>query len=103
MDTVDERSTSAYTVSFFGLNGIAAVPTSVTYSTRCNKTNTPIKTGVSITPASVVTIILDSLDSTIQNTANQFEDKILTVRAVYATNDECNAEYEWLVKNLTGV
>lgn len=103
VDTVNERTTSYVTVAFLDRAGAPSVPNSVTYSTRCKTTGVAIKTNVSVTPAASVLITLDAADSTIQNQANATEDKLLTVRAVYGTGDECNSEYAWQVINLVGV
>jgi hypothetical protein len=103
MDIVKERSTAYISVSFVDKNGAAAVPSTVTYSTKCTTTGTAIKTNVSVTPASTVTITLDSLDNTIQNANNNSEQKALTVRSSYGTNDECNDDYFWSVSNLLSV
>lgn len=103
VDTVNERTTSYVTTTFLDRSGVPAVPNSVTYSTRCKTTGIAIKTNVSVTPASSVVITLDAADSAIQNQANASEDKALTVRASYGSNDECNSEYLWTVMNLSGV
>lgn len=103
MDIVNERSSAYITVAFLDKNGAPAIPTSITYSTRCTSTGTAIKSNVTVTPASTIIITLDALDNAIQNTSNSSENKLLTVRSTYGTNDECNDEYAWSVKNLTGV
>jgi hypothetical protein len=103
MDTVNERSSAYITVNFLDKTGAPAVPSTVTYSTKCRSTGTAIKTDVTVTPAASVQITLDALDSAIQDSSNNTEIKVLTVKASYGANDECNAEYVWQVKNLTGV
>jgi hypothetical protein len=103
MDLINERTTAYVRVDFTDASGIGAVPATVTYSTKCKTTGTAIKTNVAVTPAASVTITLDALDNAIQNSASQSEEKLLTVRATYGTNDENNAEYRWRVKNLSGV
>jgi hypothetical protein len=103
MDIINERSSAYIEVSFFDKNGVAAVPTTITYSTKCLTTGTAIKTNITVPPASKVTINLDALDSVIQVASNPQEDKALTIKASYGLNDESNAEYYWRVKNLSGV
>ncbi len=105
MEEIDEGSSQTVEVRFFSDVAmlVPATPTSITYSVRCKTSGASIKTNVVIAPASVITIPLDSLDSAIQNTANAFEEKILTVKAVYTVTDKCNSEYVWRVKNLSGV
>lgn len=103
MDIINERSTAYIEVAFTDKDGAAAIPASVTYSTKCKATGTAIKTNVAVTPAATVTITLDATDNTIQTATNQYEDKLLTVKATYAAGDECNSEYTWRVNNLSGV
>jgi len=103
MDLVNERSTAYVSVSFVDKDGAPATPLTVTYSTKCKATGTAIKTNVSVTPAPTVTITLDALDNAIQSASNASEEKLMTVRSTYGANDECNDEYTWRVKNLSGV
>jgi len=103
MDIVNERSSVYIAVAFTNNTGAAAIPNTITYSTRCQTTGTAIKTNVSVTPASTVTIALDALDSAIQATANPYETKLLTIKANYGASDECNGDYAWSVRNLEAV
>lgn len=103
MDIVNEKSTAYVTVAFSDKAGAPAIPATVTYSTKCKTTGTAIKTNVAVAPAASVEITLDALDNAIQTPANAAEDKLLTVRATYGVNDECNSDYTWRVKNLGGV
>jgi hypothetical protein len=102
-DIINERTTSYIEVELLDKGGVLAYPASIVYSTYCKTNGTPIKTNVAVPAASVVNITLDSTDSAIINSANATEDKILTVKATYNTNDELNSEYNWTVKNLQGV
>lgn len=105
METIDEGSSFTVECRFFSDVEMLtpAIPTTITYSVRCKLSGALTKDNVSITPSSVITIMLDSLDSSIQNTANALEEKILTFKAVYTATDKCNSEYVWRVKNLSGV
>ena len=103
MDYINEKTTAYVDIVFYDRNGLPATPNSITYSTYCKTTGTPIKTNVSVAAASQITIILDALDSTIINTANPSEVKVLTVKASYNLNDALNSEYNWTVTNLVGV
>jgi ribulose kinase len=100
MDVVNEKSSSDITVSFFDKTGTPAVPVSITYSTKCMTTGTAIKTAIAVTPAAVITISLDALDSAIQNSMNSVENKLLTVQATYGIYDQCNDDYTWQVRNM---
>lgn len=100
METINERCRSDITAAFTGLDGLPSTPASVKYSTRCLTTGAAIKTDVVVSPASSVTITLDAEDNAIRTPANPFEFKVLTVKATYGVNDECNAEYTYRVKNL---
>ena len=104
METVNENSRADYTVAFTDPSGVAAIPTSITYSTYCKTTGTAIKTDTAVaSPAASITITLDSLDNAIQSTANAYETKVLTIKASYGSTDKCNAEVEYRVKNLQRV
>ncbi len=103
MDIVNERSTAYVEVAFTDRSGVAAIPATVTYSIKCKTTGAAIKTNVSVTPATTVTITLDAADNAIQSASNQSEEKLLTVKASYGAADECNAEYSWRVRDLSGV
>lgn len=105
MDVVNEGSAQTVRVSFFSdlAQLIPITPVSATYSVRCKTTNSPIKTDVTLTAATTIDVMLDSVDSAILSQANDYEDKILTVKSTYTSTDKCNAEYLWRVKNLSGV
>lgn len=105
MDVINEGSAQTIRVSFFSdiAQLIPATPVSATYSVRCKTTNTPIKTDIALIAATTIDVMLDSVDSAILSQANNYEDKILTVKSTYTSSDKCNAEYTWRVKNLSGV
>ncbi|MBI3901856.1 MAG: hypothetical protein HY306_02765 [Nitrosomonadales bacterium] len=85
---------AAYAVTAVG--GGAVAP-------RCLSTGAQIKNAINVTPAASIQITLDALDNAIQAAQNPSELKLLTVHAVYGSNDECNDECRWQVKNLVGI
>lgn len=101
MDVVKQGSTAYVKISFRDKAKQLALPSSISYSTRCKTTGVAIKTNVAVTPATQIEITLDALDSAIQNAANKQEEKILVVTAVYGTNDSLVEDYHWLVSNLS--
>jgi hypothetical protein len=103
MDEFNERSRADIAVAFTDPAGAPVVPATITYSTKCRTTGTPIKADIPVTPAASVTITLDSADQAIQNSANPYELKVLTIKSTYGVGDECNDEYVYRVKNLSGV
>ncbi|MBI3902776.1 MAG: hypothetical protein HY306_07525 [Nitrosomonadales bacterium] len=78
MDIVNEKTSAYITVSFLDKNGAPAVPTSITYSTRCLSTGAQIKNAINVTPAASIQITLDALDNAIQAAQNPSELKLLT-------------------------
>ena len=100
---VNEKSNMALTVSFFDDTGAAVVPDSATYRIDDLTSSTSILAPTALTPATVVTIQITSAQNAILNSANQFEDRVITVEFVYATTKRGTDEYRYEVRNLYGV
>ena len=101
--TVPEKTTAYLTVSFLDKAGAPAIPASVTYRIDCLTTNTAILADTALTPAASIEITLTPAQNAIINQANALEAKRVTVKATYGASDALNDEYDYLVKNLSGV
>jgi len=101
--TVPEKTTAYLTVSFLDKAGAAAIPSAVTYRIDCLTTNTAILADTALTPASSIEITLTPAQNAIINQSDALETKRVTVKASYGASDGLNDEYDYLVKNLSGV
>lgn len=101
-DIVNEGSTAYVTLTLKDKAGSLAAPASLTYSLHCLTTGLALREDVALTPGSQVEITLTPADNAIQNAANKYETKVLTVKAGYGAADALNAEYEYQVVNLWG-
>jgi hypothetical protein len=99
---VKESSESWVDVSFFDQNGSQASPSTVTYSLQCLATGKQIKTNVSVGASPVVTITLTPTDNAIQDEANSYEDKLLTVVATFGIGAQQVDDFIYRVRNLRG-
>lgn len=100
LPTIDEKSTSYLTVTLLDKDEAAAQPSSATYDVYDVTTEAYIKqTVVLVFTLGVAEITLDIDDAEILGTAN-YERRIVTVHALYASDDELHAEYLYRVRNL---
>lgn len=97
---VNEGSTSYLSVSFKDKAGALAAPASLTYSLHCLTTGAALRNDVALSPASQVEITLTPADNAILNPGNQYETRLVTVKAGYGAADALQEEYEYQVKNL---
>ncbi len=102
-DTVLEGSTAYLTVDFLDKDGNLVVPTSVVYSIFCLSNGVAVKAETALGAASSIEIVIKPVDTVIINSANSRELKRVTVKAVYGLDDGKNAQFDYYVKNLTGV
>lgn len=100
---VNEKSNMALAVSFFDDTGAAVTPDSATYRIDDLTSSTVILASTALTPATVVTIQITSAQNAMVSTANQSEERVVTVEFVYATSKRGTNEYRYEVKNLYGV
>ena len=103
LQTVNEGSTSKLTVDFLDYDGVAEMPTDVTYRIDCLTTGTAIKGETAVLPAAQVEIIVVASENDIQDQSNARERRLVTVTAIYGADDEVNEEYVYIVKNLRQV
>jgi hypothetical protein len=101
--TITEGSTAYLSVSLKDKAGALAAPASLSYSLTCMTTGAVLRQDVPLAPASQVEITLTPADNAIQSQANLYEIRRVTVKAGYGAADALNEEYEYQVKNLTGV
>jgi len=100
---VPEQTTAYLTVTFLDKNGAAAAPTSVTYRIDCLRSGTVVLADTPLTPAASIEIVITPAQNAIQQAANSNEHKRVTVKATYGAADAVNDQYDYLVRNLSGV
>ena len=103
MHIVPQRTTAYLTVTFRAKDGVAVAPESVDYRIDCLTTSTAIKASTAVSPAATVEIVLSADDNDIVDETNTREARRVTVTAVYGAGDEANDEFDYAVKNLSGV
>jgi len=100
LPTIDEKSTSYLTVTLLDKDEAAAQPSSATYDVYDETSDAYIKQDIALVfTLGVTEITLDADDAEILGSAN-YERRIVTVHALYATDDELHAEYTYRVQNL---
>lgn len=97
---VNERSTAYVTATFLDRNGQPATPDSVTYRVDCETTDTALVALGPAVPAASVEIVIPADANAMQNPANDFEVKLVTVAAVYGAGDQVTQQYRYRVRNL---
>lgn len=103
MKLINEGSTGYLTVSFKDKAGVAAAPSTLTYSLHCLTTGIVLRNNVSLTPGTSVEITLSTVDNAIQTASNRRETKRVTIKAGYGASDAVNAQYDYEVANLSQV
>lgn len=103
MDTVNEKSTSYLTVAFKDKTGAASAPASVLYRIDCLTTGAVIKADSSLSPAASIEITLTATENSMQLTGNVLETRRVTVKATYGAGDTMNEQYDYQIRNLSGV
>jgi hypothetical protein len=97
---VNERSAARLTASFYDFDDALSAPSSITYAVYDLDTGTELRANTAVSPASTVTITLDSTDTQIIDDAKPVEVHFVVIKAVYAAGDEVNDSYRFRVKNL---
>jgi len=100
---VTEGSSANIVVDFLDANGVAAVPSAVTYRIDCVTTGQIVRADTALTPAASITVAVVPADTQILSSANSVEEKRLTVKATFGAGDNFNGEFVYYVKNLVGV
>jgi len=102
-DIQAEQSSKWVTVAFYDKDGLAAVPSTVSYRIDCATTGTAVLAPTSATPAASVEVEITPAQNAIIVAANAREVKVVTVTATYAGGGEIRNEYRYTVRNLGGV
>jgi hypothetical protein len=103
MLTVTERSRLPLTFKLFDGDTLPATPATLRYRIDCETTGKTLQDWTTLTPASVVSLVVPSSINAIQSRANPYELKTFTVEANTGTDNAFNDAYSWRVKNLFGV
>lgn len=103
METVNERSTAYLQMTFKDKVGAAQTPTSISYRIDDKDTGAEIKPETSVSPASMVEIVLAPEDNRILNNVGRNEWRRVTVKAPYGASDQVTGEFVYRVINLGGV
>jgi len=103
MKTVNEKTTSYLTVEMLDKNGAPALPDSVSYQIDCLSTKQLVRLLTPLTPAAQIEITLTPNDTAILLQGNRSERKRVTVVANYGVDDAINDQYDFVVKNLSGI
>ncbi len=100
MDSVNKKSTYIVTLSFKDETGAAVTPTQAWYSLYCETTGTEIKAETELTGLGTAKDVeITQEENKIQNSANNSEIKVLTVRFTYGAK-QGTAQYRYVVTNL---
>lgn len=103
MEQVNEKSTAYLTVSFYDKDSVLAQPTSATYRVD-TEAGEAIRTSTALTPVGgQVEITLLASDNAIITTNAVREIHVVTVSAVYGSDDELHDAYRYEVVNLAQV
>jgi len=102
-DTVNEGNAAWLTAQFQDKDGALAVPTSATYRVDDLTTGAAVRASTALPAASEVEIALDATDTALQNEGNMQERRRVTVTGVYGDGDQVSEQFDFLVKNLSGV
>ena len=101
IDEINEGTTSFLTVTFTDKLGSPVVPASATYRIDCVTSGIAIKGSTVITPmASAVTVTILAAENAIQNQANAFEIREITVIALCTTGEQITESAQYKVLNL---
>lgn len=102
-DQVNEGNAAWLTATLRDKAGNLATPSSATYRIDCLTTGEEVRDTTALSAASEMEIALTIADTAIVNEGNSIELKRVTVIGVYGDGDEVKAQYDFNVKNLSGV
>ena len=104
LPTVEENSSSYLTVTLLDKDDAAAQPTSASYDIVDDLSDTKLKDGVALTfVGGVLEITLDKADAKIIDSTSKYEERTVSIHAIYNTDDELHGEYRYRVRNLSQV
>lgn len=103
MISVNDRSRLPLTFKLFTSTTQPITPTTLRYRIDCESTGRELVGWTDVSPASTHSLVIPAGVNVIQNRANSFELKTMTVEADTGTDNAFTEQYTWRVKNLTGV
>ncbi len=103
MLSINEGSRLPLTFRLFNSATTPLTPLTLRYRIDCESTGRELVAWTDVTPSSSISLVIPASVNAIQNRANTFELKTMTVEADADTENAFSEEYTWRVKNLTGV
>jgi hypothetical protein len=100
---IPERSTSWLTIELYDKDGKLETPSSVVYSIMDVASKEILVPETNLPSSSVIEVELSPQVNRIVNPKNKEETRRVTVIAYYGDNDSLTGEFDYIVKNLTGV
>lgn len=100
---LEEETSVVLTIRFYDRGGVAVVPLSAIYQVDCPTTGTAVRAETALLPAAQIALTLTAADNAIVDQGNVRELRRVTIEAVLPGGDTVNAQYDYLVRNLSGV
>lgn len=100
---VYEGNTAYLTVAFTDGDGVAALPTAVTWQCHDIKTGEELQAETAVTPATSVEITIPPSVNTLANADEQRETHRVTIKATYGDDDQATGKYDFVVVGLTAI
>ena len=101
MDYLNENSSYSFTLTIRDPNGDVTDPDTLSYTIHDARSLNVIRTEENLSTVSgVATIEISPEDTVILNTKNEYEERILTIKANSGENNEFNVQFEYSVHNL---
>lgn len=100
---VDEGTSAVLTLRCYDRGGVAVAPLNVTYQVDCSTTGTAVRTATALPSTPQIELTLTGVDNAIVDAGNVRELRRVTVEATLPGGDTVNAQYDYLVRNLSGV
>lgn len=103
MKTINENSRLPVIFRLFNAAIASATPTTLRYRVDCETTKKTLLDWTSLTPSATATVTVPASLNAIQNRANGYEIKSMTVEADNGTDDAFSDSFTWRVNNLFGI
>jgi len=100
---VNEGTTAYLTVAFLDADGVAALPTAVTWQCHDIQTGEELKAETAVTPGTSVEITIPPSVNTLVNQGSRRETHRITVRGTYGDDDQVTGKYDFVVVGLLAI
>lgn len=100
---VNKKTSLTLSVTFYDEHGASVIPDSATYRIDDLTSSTVILEPTPLSPAASIEIQITSAQNAMVNSANPFEDRVVTVEFAYASSKRGTDEYRYELRNLYGV